>query len=128
MLAITGPVCDRIDIDSRGGIDAVEIRAGLDELLAKSEGISGGTLRYRASGFSAPLLEEIAVEMADLPKLFALIERFDRCAVLTDSPWLKKIATFEGATLPDIEIRGFDLDEAGAAEAWLLAGAARKAD
>jgi len=119
MLTIVKPSANRIDIDFRGDIDADEMRDGLDELSDLSKGIANGVMHCRISEFSPPLLSEIEVEAVHLPKLFALIDRFDRCAVLTDSRWLKKIASFEGAIIPGIEIRGFDLDESATAEAWL---------
>ena len=119
MLTIVKPSANRIDIDFRGDIDADEMRDGLDELSDLSKGMAHGVMRTRISEFSPPLLSEIEVEAMHLPKLFALIDRFDRCAVLTDSRWLKKIASFEGAIIPGIEIRSFEPMDIAAAEIWL---------
>ena len=71
------------------------------------------------TSFAFPDLGAIAVEMARLPKLFGLLGRFDRCAVLSDAAWIRTAAEVEGALFPGIDIKGFDLSEEDAAEAWL---------
>ena len=48
-----------------------------------------------------------------------LIKKFDRAAVLTDKAWLKKVSELEGALFPGLEIKAFDRDQRGEAEAWL---------
>jgi hypothetical protein len=39
--------------------------------------------------------------------------------VLTDKKWLQKASELEGLLMPGLEIKAFDQDQAGAAEAWL---------
>jgi hypothetical protein len=95
------------------------MRKGLDDLLAQSEGIEKGKMLYRITDFAFPSLEAIGVEFTRLPKLFSLLGRFDRCAVLSDAEWLRKAAEIEGMLFPGIEIRGFGLDEVEIAEDWL---------
>ncbi len=51
--------------------------------------------------------------------MFGLIKKFNRAAVLTDKTWLKKVSEFEGALLPSLEIKAFNLDQKEEAEAWL---------
>lgn len=43
----------------------------------------------------------------------------EKCAVLTDSDFLKNSAKVEGAVIPGLEINAFDLDESETAERWL---------
>mgnify|MGYP000079548810 CR=1 FL=1 len=43
----------------------------------------------------------------------------EKCAVLTDSDFLKNSAKVEGAVIPGLEINAFDLNEAETAEKWL---------
>ena len=122
MLKITQNGPNRIDIDLSGQIDAVNMRVAMDEIMALSEGMEHGTMLYRIPDFAMPTLAAIGVEMTYLPRLFALLGKFDRCAVLTDAAWLQKAAEIEGALIPGIDIKSFDLDEEEAAEKWLSVG------
>jgi hypothetical protein len=119
MLKVTKVDTNRVDLTLSGSIDADEMRKGLDEILALSEGVQNGQMLYRITDFAFPSLEAIGVEFARLPKLFSLLGRFDRCAVVTDTDWLRTAAEFEGMLFPGITIKGFALDEAEKAEAWL---------
>ena len=119
MIEITKPSSDRVDIKITGPLDGDAMRSGLDELLAASEGVSGGQMLYTIPEMVWPSLSAIAVEMTRLPQLFGLLGKFDRCAVLTDANWIKTAAELEGALFPGIAIKGFGLSEREAAEAWL---------
>jgi len=121
MLKITKRSANRVDIDLSGSLDADAMRDGLDKLIAASEDVKNGRMYYRITDFSLPTLGAIGVEMTRLPKLFGLLGKFDKCAVLTDSDWLRKAAEFEGALFPGLDIRSFELDEQDEAEAWLAA-------
>lgn len=121
MLTITKPFTDRVNIDLNGKLDAEEMAKGLDALIAFSEGISKGHILYRISDFELPTLGAIGVEMSRLPKLFALLGKFEKCAVLSDSAWLRKAAVIEGALFPGIEIKSFKLQDSEEAEIWLKA-------
>jgi hypothetical protein len=123
MLKITKPSADRVDIELSGTLDADSMRTALDELIEKSEDVSNGRMLYKISDFSLPTLGAIGVEMTRLPKLFGLLGKFDKCAVLCDTSWLRKAAVVEGALFPGIDIKSFELDEVEAAEAWLDADA-----
>lgn len=119
MLTITKKGEDRVDIDLNGRIDADTMRKALDDMLAASEDIENGKMLYTIPEFSMPTLKAIGVEMTYLPKLFELLGKFDRCAVLTDAGWLQTAAEIEGALFPGIEIKSFDLKDTEGAEAWL---------
>ena len=123
MLKITKPSADRVDIDLSGKLDAHEMGKALDELIDQSEGISNGKMLYTISAFALPTFGAIGVEMARLPKLFGLLSKFDKCAVLSDSSWLRTAAAVEGALFPGIDIKGFEMHEVDAAETWLKASA-----
>jgi hypothetical protein len=122
MLKITKSAANRVDIELDGTLDAETMRVALDDLIAKSEGIAKGRMLYTVTDFSLPTLGALGVELQRLPKLFALLGKFERCAVLSDTAWLRTAAEIEGAVIPGIEIKSFELDEAAAAEAWLAAG------
>jgi len=121
MLKITKRSANRVDIDLSGSLDADAMRDGLDKLIGASEDVKNGRMYYRITDFSLPTLGAIGVEMTRLPKLFGLLGKFDKCAVLTDSDWLRKAAEFEGALFPGLDIRSFELDEQDEAEEWLAA-------
>ena len=53
--------------------------------------------------------------------MLGLMRRFKKAAVLTDKTWLKKVSEFEGALIPGLEIKAYQLEEREAAEAWLSA-------
>ncbi len=119
MFKITRKSANRLDIAISGSIDADAMRTALDDLIAQSEDIREGQMLYTISDFSLPTLAAIGVEMARLPKLFGLLAKFDKCAVLSDSSWLRKAATVEGALFPGLDIKSFELDDVEAAETWL---------
>ena len=123
MLKITKQSADRVDIEMSGKIDAIEMAVALDGLIEQSQDVSNGRMLYTISDFSLPTLGAIGVEIARLPSLFSLLSKFDRCALLSDTSWLRKAAVVEGALLPGLEIKSFDLHERDAAEAWLTASA-----
>ncbi len=121
MLTVTKPTPNRIDIEFNGTLDAETMRVALDDLIAKSEDVSNGRMLYTITEFSMPSLGAIGVELQRLPKLFGLLGKFDRCAVLSDANWLRTAAEIEGALFPGIEIKSFELQEVEDAEAWLAA-------
>jgi len=122
MLKITKPAANRLDIEVSGRLDAETMRTALDDLVAKSEGVTNGRMLYTIPEFAMPTLGAIGVEMGRLPALFGLLGKFDRCAVLSDAGWIRTAAEVEGALFPGIEIKSFELDETDKAEVW-LAGA-----
>lgn len=119
MLKITKPSSSRLDIELSGALNADAMREGLDTLIAKSEGISNGTMLYTISDFEMPSLGALAVELQQMPKLFSLIRKFDRCAVLSDASWIRTAAEMEGVVVPGLDIKSFPLSSAKMAEKWL---------
>ena len=112
----------RVDIELSGEIDADAMRKGLDALIEASEGVSRGRMLYRLSQFEMPTLGAFAVEFARLPRLFQMLGRYDKCAVLCETAWIRTAAEIEGKLIPGLEIRSFTYAEADAAEAWLAEG------
>ena len=122
MLTIEKRAPDRVDIILNGAIDSVAMRQGLTRLIEASQDVTGGRMLYTIKDFELPTLGAFAVEMGMLPQLFGMLQKYDRCAVLCDTRWLRTAAEWEGRLLPGLEIRAFATDQADAAEAW-LAGA-----
>lgn len=119
MFKITRIGNDRLDIEMNGKLNADEMKAALDELVRKSEGIEHGRMLYDVVDFHIPSLEAIAIEFSRLPSMLGFIRRFDRAALLADKTWLKKVGELEGALIPGLEIKAFGRDQKAEAEAWL---------
>lgn len=119
MLQITKPRPNRVDIELKGSLDADTMRTALDDLIDKTQDVRNGRMLYKISDFNFPTLGAIGVEFTRLPKLFGLLGKFDKCAVICDTQWLRTAAEIEGAIFPGIEIKSFEFDEIDEAEAWL---------
>ena len=122
MMKITKVSPNRVDLELSGSLDADGMRAGLDDLIEQSEGVENGLMLYTITDFAMPSAGALVVEFSRMPKLFSLIGKFDRCAVLTDAAWLRTAAEIEGALIPGLAIKAFELGENDAAEAWLAGG------
>ena len=110
---------NRQDIDISGKLDSNNMKVVLDELLSSAEDIKQGKILYRIENFDIPTLGAIGVELSRVPELFKFIRKFDRIAVLADKNWVKKVGEMEGALIPGLEIKAFDLDEKSEADKWL---------
>ena len=119
MLKITKVNKTRVDIELSGELDADGMAHGLDELIAASEGVEKGKMLYKIPSFVMPSLGAFGVEITRMPKLLSLLGKYERCAVVTGSDWLQKMAEWEGMLMPGLTIKGFDLDEVEEAEAWV---------
>jgi hypothetical protein len=119
MLNVSKPSANRVDIELSGALDAEAMRSVLDHLIEKSESITHGKMLYTISDFEMPTLGAMAVELHRMPKLISLTCKFDKCAVLSDTAWIRTAAEIEGAVIPSLAIKGFALADAKAAEAWL---------
>ncbi|WP_223423031.1 SpoIIAA family protein [Tateyamaria pelophila] len=121
MFHITKTAENRLDIALSGSVDADEMGRALDDLIDQSEEVSQGLMLYTITDFAMPSMAAIGVEMSRLPKLFSLLGKFNRCAVVCETQWIRTVAEVEGALLPGLEIKAFETAEA--AETWLSAGA-----
>lgn len=119
MFTVTKQSQSRVDIDISGGLDSNIMSAGLDALLDASQGVEHGQMLYTIRDFELPTLGALGIEMSYLGKLFGLLGKFDRCAVLCDAGWIRTAAEVEGALIPGLKIKAFQLDEEKAAVAWL---------
>lgn len=122
MFRVTRVAPDRIDVILSGRLDSDAMRAALDDLLFKSEGINHGRMLYRIDECDLPTLGAVAVELSRLPQLFRFIRRFDRCAVIAGKDWLRRISEVEGLLIPGLTIKAFDLHQESDALTWLEHG------
>lgn len=119
MLKITKPAANRVDLELNGPLDSESMASGLDDLIEKSEDVKHGRMLYTITDFSMPSIGAIGVEMQRLPKLFGLLGKFDKCAVICDETWLRTAAEIEGKLFPGIDIKSFQTNELEEAEKWL---------
>ncbi len=119
MLNVSKVAANRVVIELSGTLDADAMRSALDHLVEKSEGVTHGKMLYKISDFEMPTLGAMAVELYRMPKLFGLIGKFDKCAVLSDVAWIRNAAEIEGVVFRSLEIKSFALTDTEAAEAWL---------
>ncbi len=110
---------NRIDIEFGGKLGKDEMRVALDELFSSARDIEHGKMLYRITDFEIPTLGAMGVEFSRLPEAYKFIKKFDRAAVLVDKKWVKKASEIEGALIPGLKIKAFDLDEEDEAETWL---------
>lgn len=119
MLKVIKRSKNRLDLELSGPLDSKLMKIGLEDLLEKAQGIERGKMLYSILDFEIPTAGALGIELMRLPQLFALIRRFDRCAVLSNEMWLRTIAEFEGVLLPGLEIKSFEFKDFEAAVLWL---------
>lgn len=119
MLTVSKPSKNRIELNLSGALNAEEMRVALDTLIQQSEGIQNGTMLYTILDLEMPTLGAIVADFQRIPQFFGLIGKFDKCAVLCDTAWIRTAAEIEGAVIPSLEIKSFELSEIKAAQAWL---------
>ena len=121
MMNITKVSSNRVDLEFAGKLDSTQMTKILDELFSAIEDMEHGVLLYRIGELEIPTMGAIAVELKNLPKIFRLIKKIDRIAVVCDQDWIQTWAEIEGKLIPGLEIKSFDLDEEVAAAEWLSA-------
>ena len=119
MLKVSKPSSNRVDIELSGSLNADTMNAALDKLIEQSEGIIHGSMLYTIEDFEMPTMGALAVEFQHMPKLFGLIGKFEKCAVLSDTAWIRTAAEIEGALIPSLVIKSFPLSARKIAENWL---------
>lgn len=119
MLKVTVIGNDRLNIEFEGSLNSQEMESALDDFICKASGIENGTMLYEIGEFEFPSLSAIGVKLSKLPKLFGLIGKFKKAAILTDKKWLQKVSEIEGMLIPGLQIKAFIVEEKSAAEEWL---------
>lgn len=119
MMNVTRPAADRIDVVLSGTLDTDGMGKALDDLIDQSEGVTHGRMLYTILDFEMPTMGAIGAEIARMPGLLSLIGRFDKCAVVSGTAWLRTAAEIEGALIPGLQIKSFTHDAVDTAKAWL---------
>ncbi len=119
MLTVRKTAPNRIDLTLDGKLDDAEMMAGLEALIAGLVDVESGVMMYRIKNFTMPSLGALTAEIMNLPSIWRMLERIDRCAVISDIGWIRVAAELEGAVIPGLAIKSFKPDDEPAAEAWL---------
>ncbi|MBO0347131.1 STAS/SEC14 domain-containing protein [Roseibium limicola] len=121
MFTIEKPAPNRLDLSLSGKLEAAEMDKALDEIEALSADIEDGVMFYDVIDFHMPALAALKVEFSRMPKLFRMVGKFRRCAVLSDEAWLRSLSELESKFIPGLEIKAFQRNQRSEAEAWLTA-------
>jgi hypothetical protein len=103
-----------IELALDGGVNNAEYEAAvrtIDRLIAKHDRINAVEVIH-----GMPILPP-SLWWRDLNYSLSHLEKFGRCAVVSDSGWIGPISRFLAALLP-IEFRTFPLGELEQARAW----------
>lgn len=121
MLNVRKNGSNRIDLTLDGKLDDAEMMAGLEALIKCLDGVESGVMMYRIKNFTMPSFGALTAEIMNLPAIWRMLGRIDRCAVISDIAWLRMAAEFEGAVIPGLDIKAFTTADEEKAEAWLAA-------
>lgn len=110
---------NRVDITISGKVDREMMKTGVDDLIEKSESVKSGSMLYTFTDFQMPSWDAFGVEFTRIPKLFGLLSKYERIAVVSDAAWIRTGAEIEGALIPGVQIKSFELSEKADAEKWL---------
>ena len=113
--------CTRVDVDFSSKIDRDQMKEVLDNMFAEIMDMEHGLLMYRIGELEMPTMGAIAVELKSLPKIFRLVQKIDRIAVVCDQGWIQTATEIEGKLIPGLKMKSFDLDKESAAIEWLEA-------
>ena len=113
----TGP--NRLELTLDGKLDDAEMMAGLEALITCLDGVENGTMLYRIRNFTMPSFGALTAEIMNLPAIWQMLRRIDRCAVVSDVGWIRMAAELEGAVIPGLAIKSFAPSDEEKAEAWL---------
>ena len=119
MLTVSKNAPNRIDLTLDGKLDDAEMLAGLEALITDLVDVKNGVMLYRICNFTMPSFSALTAEILNLPTIWQMLERIDRCAVVSDIGWIRLAAEIEGAVIPGLTIKSFTPDNEAAAEAWL---------
>ena len=119
MLKITKERDDFAVLEIAGKIDSSEMAKGLDELIDVTNGMTSGKMLYTIEDFEWPTFSALMVEFGKMPKLFGILTRVSKIAVIADQSWLRAAAEWEGVFIPGMTIKSFEQGQEEEARQWL---------
>ena len=119
MLKITKERDDLAVLEIAGKIDSEEMAQGLDELINVTHSMRSGKMLYTIRDFEWPTFSALMVEFGKMPKLFGILSRVSKVAVIADQSWLRAAAEWEGVFIPGMTIKSFEQGQETDARQWL---------
>ena len=121
MMNIIKVSSNRVNLEFSGKIDRDQMKKVLDDMFAAIVVMKHGLLMCRIGELEMPTIEAIVVELKNLPKIFRLVQKIDRIAVVCDQGWIQTATKIESKFIPGLAMKSFDLDKESAAIEWLEA-------
>ena len=112
-----GPSLLRLEVG--GDIDAPEMEAGIERFLSAAEPLERFDMLYLVQDVRFPTLSAMRVELARLGRLWRLLPRLDRVALVANQGWIRAAAKAENALIPGVTIETFAAHEEARARSWL---------
>ena len=103
----------------KGTMSQTALENGLDWMNQVSEANDNFNICIDIASDNFDDLSAARAEFLRVGRVLRHAPTADKCAVLTDSAFLKNSAKVEGAVIPGLEINAFDLDASKVAEKWL---------
>lgn len=104
-----------------GPVQQVEANAALEWFQQLSEAEDEYQLYLEMPKMHFPDLGSVRKSFMTLATMMRGLEDCGRCAVVTDSPFLRSSAKVEGTAIPQMELDSFGIVELAEAETWLEA-------
>lgn len=103
----------------KGTMSQTALESGLDWMDQVSEANDNFNICVDIASNNFDDLSAARTEFLRVGRVLRHAPTAEKCAVLTDSAFLKNSAKVEGAVIPGLEINAFDLEEGSVAEKWL---------
>lgn len=98
-----------------------DLEMTLDWIETVSEKAKGANLCVDMAKMDFPDLKAVKDSFVRLGHVLRYDNGFKKCAVLTDSPFLRSTAEIEGAVIPNLTIQAYQLEALPQAVNWLKA-------
>ena len=100
MLSVQKNGENRIDLTLDGKLDDTEMMAGLEALIKCLDGVENGVMFYRIRNFTMPSFGALTAEIMNLPSIWRMLKRIDRCAVVSDIGWIRMVCDLRRVCQP----------------------------
>lgn len=104
-----------------GPVSREETQAAMEWFDALGEAQDDYQLYLEIPKMHFPDLGSVRKSFLALAEMMRGLESCEKCAVVTDSPFLRSTAKIEGTALPQMEVDSFGIVELAEAENWLEA-------
>ncbi|MGB6231193.1 MAG: STAS/SEC14 domain-containing protein [Litorimonas sp.] len=110
-----------VKLSVKGPVTDTDTKAALDWFDHLGEQTEHYQLYLEMAKMDFPDLGTIRKSFLSLATMMRGLEDCGKCAVVTDSPFLRSTAVVEGSALPQMEVGSFGIVDLADAEEWLEA-------